>query len=226
MDRSFAISDIHGCFMPFYKLVVEEIDLKKKDRLILLGDYIDRGEHSKEVIDFIIDLKDSGFNITTLTGNHEQMLLDSCDDETNQYLWFMNDGMTTLESFGISDIRELDKKYLDFFSGLGYWHKSGDHIFVHAGFNDNNADPFSDRHTMIWECSPAYTNPLLRDKIIIHGHRPKRLEFVQQKINEKSNVIPIDTGCVYGIEAGYGYLSALEINTMTLVSVSNDQNAL
>ncbi len=223
MGRFFAISDIHGCMMPFYELVVGEIDLKKKDRLILLGDYIDRGEHSKEVIDFIIDLKKLGFNITTLTGNHEQMLIDTYDDETNQYLWFMNNGMTTLESFGIGDIRELDKKYLDFFYGLEYYLKSGDHIFVHAGFNDNIADPFSDRHTMIWECSPVYTNISLRDKIIIHGHRPKRLEFVQQKINEKSSVIPIDTGCVYGIEMGYGYLSALEINTMTLVSVPNNQ---
>lgn len=222
MDRFFAISDIHGCLMPLYELVVKELDLKKKDRLIFLGDYIDRGDHSKEVIDFIIDLKDSGFNITTLTGNHEQMLLDSYDDETNQYLWFINDGMTTLESFGIDDIHELDKKYLDFFSGLEYYHKSGDHIFVHAGFNDNIADPFSDRHTMIWESSPGYTNPLLRDKIIVHGHRPKRLEFVQQKIDEKSSVIPIDTGCVYGLELGYGYLSALEIGSMNLLSVPNE----
>jgi len=222
MDRFFAISDIHGCMMPFYELVVEEIDLKKKDRLILLGDYIDRGEQSKEVIDFIIDLKKSGFNITALTGNHEQMLLDSFDDETNQYLWFMNDGMTTLESFGISDIRELDKKYLDFFSDLEYYHKSGNFIFVHAGFNDNNPDPFSDRHTMIWECSPVYTNPLLQGKTIIHGHRPKRLEFVRQKISERSSVIPIDTGCVYGLELGYGYLSALEIETMNLLSVPNE----
>ena len=74
-----------------------------------------------------------------------------------------------------------------------------------------------------WECKPVYTNPSLSDKTIIHGHRPKSLEFVKQKISEKSGVIPIDTGCVYGIEMGYGYLSALEINTMTLFSVPNNQ---
>ena len=57
MARLFAISDIHGCFRTFYELVVKIIDLKKTDRLILLGDYIDRGEQSREVVDFIMDLQ-------------------------------------------------------------------------------------------------------------------------------------------------------------------------
>ncbi len=223
MGRLFAISDIHGCFKPFYELVVEKIGLQKEDRLILLGDYIDRGEQSKEVIDFIIDLKNSGFNITALTGNHEQMLLDAYNNELNQYLWFMNSGMTTLVSFGIEDIRELDNKYLSFFSELDYFLESGNLIFVHAGFNDNEPDPFTDRHTMVWECSRVYKNPLLQKRTIIHGHRPKRIEFVKQVISEKSNVIPIDTGCVYEKEMGYGNLSALEINSMNLISVTNTQ---
>jgi len=221
MGRLFAISDIHGCFKPFYELVVKEIDLKKEDRLILLGDYIDRGEQSKEVIDFIIDLKKSGFNITVLTGNHEQMLLDAYHDEMNEYLWFMNSGMATLISFGIEDLHELENKYLSFFSELDYFLESGKYIFVHAGFNDNEPDPFADRHTMVWECSSVYKNPLLQGRTIIHGHRPKTIDFVQKLISENSSVIPIDTGCVYEKEMGYGNLSALEINTMSLISIPN-----
>jgi serine/threonine protein phosphatase 1 len=57
MRRLFAISDIHGCYKPFYELIVNTIELTKSDQLILLGDYIDRGEQSKEVIDFILELK-------------------------------------------------------------------------------------------------------------------------------------------------------------------------
>ena len=223
MKRLFAISDIHGCFKPFYKLIVEEIDLQKSDRLILLGDYIDRGEQSKEVIDFIIDLIGSGFDVIPLTGNHEQLLLDSYHDSRMQPLWFMNNGMITLTSFGLSDIRDLDRKYIDFFSALEFYMESGNIIFVHAGFNDYIPDPFSDRQIMIWECTPVYSNPLLHGKTIIHGHRPKRIEYVKKLIGEKSNVIPIDTGCVYEREMGYGNLSALEINTMTLYSVPNSQ---
>ena len=226
MSRLFAISDIHGCFNPFYELVVRVIDLSKSDRLILLGDYIDRGEQSREVIDFIIDLKSKGFNITALTGNHELMLLDAYNDPGRLYQWYMNSGMTTLFSFGIQDVREMDNQYIEFFTCLDYYIEIGNNIFVHAGFNDYETDPFSDKHTMVWECSPYYENPVLRGRTIIHGHRPKTIDFVKRLISEKSDVIPIDTGCVYEKEMGYGNLSALELNTMNLISVPNDQYAL
>lgn len=221
MGRLFAIGDIHGCYRPFYELVVNVIELKKDDRLILLGDYIDRGIQSREVIDFIIDLKDQGFDILPLTGNHEAMLLESYNDPGMLHLWYMNSGEATLQSFGLQDVRDLDKRYIDFFSGLKFFESIGNYLFVHAGFNDYNADPFSDKMEMIWESRPFYENPLLWGKTIIHGHRPKTLEFVRKQILEKSTVIPIDTGCVYGLETGYGFLSALNVNEMVLFSVPN-----
>lgn len=221
MPRLFAIGDIHGCYKTFYDLVIKIIDLKKTDRLILLGDYIDRGDQSKEVIDFIIDLTKKGFDVLPLTGNHESMLLDSYSDPGMLYQWFINSADTTLQSFGIQDIREIGQEYIDFFSGLKFYESLGKYLFVHAGFNDYMEDPFSDRHHMIWESRPYYENPVLSGKIIIHGHRPKYIDFVQKLINEKSNVIPIDTGCVYEKELGYGFLSALEVNTMKLYSIPN-----
>jgi serine/threonine protein phosphatase 1 len=221
MERLFALGDIHGCFKPFYELVVNEIKIQKSDQLILLGDYIDRGEQSKEVIDFIIDLQKEGFKITALTGNHELMLLNSYTDPSILTLWMMNNGMSTLQSFGIKDISDLDKRYLDFFNSLEYYSIFGDIIFVHAGFNDLDEDPFLDTHTMVWESRILYQNPALSGKTIVHGHRPKTVSYVQRAIFEKAQVIPIDTGCVYGKEGGLGMLSALEVNTMTLTSVPN-----
>lgn len=221
MKRFFAIGDIHGCFTPFYELVINVIDLKKDDRLILLGDYIDRGQQSREVIDFILDLIGKGFDITPLTGNHEVMLLESYRDPLMLYQWYMNSGETTLQSMGVDDVREVGQKYLDFFSGLRFYESEGDLLFVHAGFNDHIPDPFSDSYYMIWTSPASYQHPLLAGKTVIHGHRPKTIEYVRQKIDEKSKIIPIDTGCVYGRESGYGYLSALEINSMDLISVPN-----
>jgi serine/threonine protein phosphatase 1 len=221
MNRLFAISDIHGCFRPFYELVVNIIKLTKSDRLILLGDYIDRGEQSKEVIDFIIDLQKEGFDLKALIGNHELMLIDSYYEPDLMHLWSLNGGLSTLLSFGIADIREIDKHYLEFFNSLGYYLILGNVIFVHAGFNDLAPDPFSDKQSMVWECSLFYQNPLLSGKTIIHGHRPKTTAYVNRLLSEKSPVIPIDTGCVYNKEAGYGFLSALELNSMTLYSVAN-----
>ena len=226
MNRLFAIGDIHGCFKPFYELVVNVIDLKKEDRLILLGDYIDRGFQSKEVIDFIIDLKASGFDVTPLMGNHEAMLLEAYADNGLLYHWYMNSGETTLQSIGIQDVRDLEETYLGFFSGLRRYESIGKFLFVHAGFNDHDADPFLDEYHMIWESRLSYENPVLHGKTIIHGHRPKTLEFVNKQIRVQSSVIPIDTGCVYGLGMGYGYLSALDVNEMKLYPVPNSQNAL
>ena len=221
MSRLFAISDIHGCFKPFYELVINTIKLKKSDQLFLLGDYIDRGEQSKEVIDFIIDLNRQGFDVTTLIGNHEVMLLDSYYNHELEPLWMMNNGASTLMSFGIDNIRNIDIHYLEFLNSLEYYKIVGNIIFVHAGFNDQSINPFADLPSMIWESRHSYHNPLLKDKIIIHGHRPNLISNLKILIEEKANVIPIDTGCVYDKEMGYGILTALEVNTMTLYSVVN-----
>ncbi len=219
MGKLYAISDIHGCFSQFSELVVSRISLTRSDRLVLLGDYIDRGDQSREVVDFIIDLIAKGFGITTLTGNHERMLCESYHDRNMLPLWMMNSGESTLRSFGVEDVEDIGQKYIDFFEGLEYYSRIGDFIFVHAGFNDRAEDPFSDRFNMIWETSFSYNNPVFAGMTIIHGHRPKTLSHVRRLIDEKSNVIPIDTGCVYGKEMGYGFLSALELNSMDLISV-------
>ena len=221
MGRLYAISDIHGCFDTFNNLIVNKIRLKKADRLILLGDYIDRGEKSREVIDLILDLSKKGFNITALMGNHESMLLDAYHDRNMMPLWLYNNGVDTLHSFGISDLSELDNRYIDFFENLMYYAEEGNFYFVHAGFDDESADPLSDHYKMIWETRQNYNHPFFVDKTIIHGHRPKKLDFVMQLIRENSRVLPIDTGCVYSSEAGYGFLSALEVNSMQLISVCN-----
>ena len=221
MSRLFAIGDIHGCFKPFYELVVNAIDLKKEDRLILLGDYIDRGTQSKEVIDFIIDLKAGGFDIIPLMGNHEAMLLESYADTGMLYQWYMNSGETTLESIGIQDVRDLEKTYLDFFSGLKYYESIGNFLFVHAGFNDHDADPFIDKYHMVWETRLSYINPVLQGKTIIHGHRPKTPGICKKADQRKIICDTNGSGCVYGREMDYGFLSALDINEMKLYSVLN-----
>ena len=94
-NRLFAIGDIHGCFDTLEELVNNKIQLKKSDKLILLGDYIDRGDKSKEVVEYIIDLQKKGFNILPLMGNHEAMLLDAYDNEKNTLKWIQNGGSET-----------------------------------------------------------------------------------------------------------------------------------
>jgi len=101
--------------------------------VVLLGDYIDRGNKSKEVVDYIIDLQEKGFDIITLLGNHEMLLLETLEDEKNICKWIQNGGGETLKSFDIDSIKRISQKYLEFFKNLQSYYSFEEFLFVHAG---------------------------------------------------------------------------------------------
>lgn len=218
-ERLWAIGDIHGCFDSLKELVEDKIQLKKSDKLILLGDYIDRGDKSKEVVDYIIELQEKGFEIIPLMGNHETMLLAAFENEKSVSRWIQNGGNVTLKSFGITSINNLDLKYLKFFKELKYYYSLDDFLFVHAGFNDKLVNPFTDFYSMLWKCKEFYNNPLLADKTIVHGHNSVSVSKCEDRIQAKLNVINIDTGCVYQDKDGLGRLTAYECNTERILFV-------
>lgn len=218
-SRIFAIGDIHGCYDSFRELVENKINLEVKDKLILLGDYIDRGAKSKEVIDYIIELQNKGFDIVPLMGNHEVTLLDAVKDDGLLPIWLYNGGYSTLESFNIKTLKDLDQSYIDFIKNFRYYYSYNNFLFVHAGFKDEEDNPFDDKHSMIWECRKKYKNPTLISKIIIHGHCPVTINTCKESIHSNNHVIDIDTGCVYFNRVGQGRLTALELNTSCLYFV-------
>lgn len=217
--RLFAIGDIHGCFDPLKELIEEKIQLTPHDKLVLLGDYIDRGPKSKEVIDYIMGLQNKGFDITALSGNHEQMLLDAWEEEDFTGIWMMNGGKETLKSFGIREVKNFDPLYLDFFRSLKLYVEIGKYLFVHAGFNDEIEHPFEDTFHMIWKCRKKYSHPVFKGKTIVHGHCTITASACDERIRAKDQVIDLDSGCVYTGYKGYGRLTALELNTLKIHTV-------
>jgi serine/threonine protein phosphatase 1 len=215
--RIFAIGDIHGCFDQFRTLLEEKIKATPDDRIILIGDYIDRGKKSREVVDYIIGLVWKGYDIIPLMGNHESMLLDALDlDDPDLWLW--NGGGETLRSFGIELLNELEPRYVKFFENLVWYYSYDNYLFVHAGFNDTLENPFADKLSMVWIRKESYNNPVLKDRVVIHGHTPIPLDMLKENIMKTSKVIDIDTGCVYpGNE--FGKLTAIEIPSKTLYTV-------
>ena len=83
--RRWAIPDIHGCAKTFAALI-EQLKPKPEDQIFLLGDYINRGPDSVGVIDFLLKMREEGFHVYTLRGNHEDMLLDSHRGSLNPVL--------------------------------------------------------------------------------------------------------------------------------------------
>ena len=217
--RLFAIGDIHGCFKSFQILLEQNIKLLYNDKVILLGDYIDRGPQSREVIDYIFDLQIKGYNIVPLLGNHEAMLIDAFDNSGLTSIWIQNGGSETLRSFNIESLNDIGSKYIEFFKRLPYYYNFEEYLFVHAGFNDGSPDPFSDKYSMIWVCNLVYENPLLKNKIIIHGHRPIPVEVCKEIVQSNKNVINLDTCCVYSNKTGYGTRTAIELYTRFLYFV-------
>lgn len=215
-SRIFAIGDIHGCFDQFRTIIRKRIHPSKEDKIILLGDYIDRGSNVKEVIDYIINLKNDGFDVIPLIGNHEAMLIDSLDDSRQLFKWIYNGGTETLRSFGIDSLNDLEEIYVSFFRSLIYYYIYENYIFVHAGFNEKITDPFTDKHSMIWIRTENYTNPLFTGRTIVHGHNPVSIWECRENVDSGNNVINIDTGCVYPHYEGYGKLTAIELGTRRL----------
>jgi serine/threonine protein phosphatase 1 len=218
-ERLFAIGDIHGCYPQFRELVELKIQINKNDTLVLIGDYIDRGFQSKEVIDYIIDLQQEGFNIIPLLGNHEATLLNVLENEEVFPKWIQNGGSETMHSFGIKSLKGLDRRYLDFFKGLPFYYVCNNFLFVHAGFNDELVNPFDDTYEMLWTRREKYANPLFAGKTIIHGHTPITETQCQYLVTARAQAFNIDTGCVYSDKEGYGLLTALELYSYNLFSV-------
>lgn len=212
MNRLIAIGDIHGCLDELIELINEKLKATREDKIIFLGDYIDRGYMIRDTVDFIMALVQDGYDIVALRGNHEVMMLDAF--VTGEFaLWFQNGGESTLDSFGIGTGGRLEDKYLRFFDDLLWFYQFSDYLFVHAGFSD--ASPFTDRHEMIWTRNERYTNPLLTSKTVIHGHTPITKDQCAENVRRGKKVINIDTGCVYRGQ-GYGTLTAIELNSMRL----------
>lgn len=215
----FAVSDIHGCFFTFRE-ILNKINFSKDDTLYLLGDYINKGKRSKEVIDFIIDLQNEGYKIKILRGNHEQILLDSIKRKNR-----IEATPETLNSFGINRLKDLDKKYIDWFFGLKFFYKTSDFIFVHAGIDFNKSKPLKSRMKMLWirDWYHSINYNWLKSKTIIHGHTPISENQIRERLEniKSTQVLAIDNGCVLKGLSGYGNLCCLELDNMSLTFQKN-----
>ena len=218
MERIFAIGDIHGCSKTFEKILTGQIQLQKEDLLYCIGDYIDRGEDSKGVIDLILRLRSEGYHIYTLRGNHEQMMIEARDDKKALKLWLDNGGKSTLKSFGIKSLDELPEKYLTFLNETEYYLTKENYIFAHAGLNFENENIFEDKQAMLWERGFYPQQPALEDKFLIHGHTPIPLTFI---IKQTGNCINIDGGCVYTKRPHFGNLVAIDLKTRQFIVEKN-----
>jgi serine/threonine protein phosphatase 1 len=238
MNKQWVIPDIHGHSKTLRALVGEQIRPARYDTIFFLGDYIDRGPDSKGVIDFIMSLKRDNFNIRTLRGNHEDYLVRTFDNETVRKNllgityqnnlkkeWFKYGGKETLKSFQVTDVHEIPKEYITWMRELEYYISLDSFLLVHAGFNFNMEDPFSDKPSMMWikdfKADPKKTG----NRKVIHGHVPVSLDFIELlRSSNNFNFIDLDNGIYMRDNSGFGNLIALELTSMEM-RVQNNLDA-
>jgi serine/threonine protein phosphatase 1 len=221
----YAIGDVHGELDKLEELL-QSLPLRDGDRLVFLGDYVDRGPDSCGVIDRLIELQ-KYWPCVFLLGNHESMFLDFLGWTDQAYFggeaFLMNGGDRTLESYDFFE--ETDKKkyklphdHEDFLLGLKLYHREGDYLFIHAGIDRpllRERDVGYVLHKakvedLLWNrstCDLPHNMPVT----VVYGHTPT--EDFQVRWNLPFSV-GIDTGAVFG-----GPLTALRLPDETLFQV-------
>ena len=223
---TWAITDIHGCGNTFNALL-NSIHFTPEDTLFLLGDYIDRGPRSKEVLDTILQLRQEGYTVECLLGNHDWVMLHALEEpDTEEARNWKNyfGGRETLRSFGTTSEQGIGKEYIELLQSMDYYREYNDLILAHAGLNLTIDNPLVDREAMLWARYGDRKLPQgwLKGRIIVHGHTPHPRRRIQQQVElrTKDSVIGIDNGCVYQ-RTGMNHLCALELDTMELVFERN-----
>ncbi|TDM40321.1 serine/threonine protein phosphatase [Macrococcoides goetzii] len=179
------IGDVHGYFQPFQQLIDRYAD--KVDLVIQLGDLIDRGPSTKDVLDLAIKLEQEDKYIF-LKGNHEFELLLHHESGMNEH-WHNQMGKQTLEQ--LSDNYE---EYINWLNHRPLKYETDGILVTHAGIANIETDYWDEdnEHGILWN-----RLPLKRlNKFQIHGHTPTHSGDVE--INQQSNSCNIDTGMGLG----------------------------
>lgn len=203
--RILAIGDIHGCSVAFDTLM-RAVKLQPHDRVITLGDYVDRGPDSKGVIDRLIELHDRG-QLVALRGNHEMMMLRARSLGWNAwYHWQASGGEETLASYcepgdrrGINCIPEEHWHFLE--KTCRDWWETRSHFFVHASVYPNLPLQQQPERMLFWQ---QFNNPAphCSGKTMICGHTTQK------------NGRPINIGhaiCIDTWVCGQGWLTCLDV---------------
>jgi serine/threonine protein phosphatase 1 len=225
MARRFVATDLHGCLRTFRHLVEQELRLRPADMLYLLGDYVNKGPDSGGVLEYLMLLQDSGFQIKCLRGNHDQELLDAAHGR-HEKMWVTEaERAMTLASFGVQQVEAIPAKYLAWLDALPYELELPDYVLVHAGYNFAlpPAQMRTDYQTMLNTKHFVLDPTRLAGKRLLHGHVPTPLAQVQAQVAARDGAIGLDTGCVYRHNPELRHLTALNLDTWELHLVENQE---
>lgn len=209
--RLYAIGDIHGrldLLTALHGAVLADHEGRPRDGrdiVIHLGDYVDRGPHSREVIDYLVSGPLPGLSMVHLLGNHDDAMLRFLEDAAAGPTWARYGGDSTLVSYGVrarSDmigagrfqdmhrqfVRAVPEAHVAFLRDLRLSFEAGDYFFAHAGVRPGVPLDRQEADDLLWIRDPFLTSDADHGKVVVHGHTPRAEAEI------RPNRIGIDTG--------------------------------
>jgi serine/threonine protein phosphatase 1 len=219
-NKRLVIGDVHGHYDALSGLF-EKIAPDKNDEIYFLGDLIDRGPQSSQVVEFVMNN-----NYNCIQGNHEIMLINALGDGQANHKalqsWMQNGGNATVISYGN---KMPSMEHIEWMKNLPLYYDLGDYWLVHAGVDPNFTIEQQCSDQFCWIRTPFHNSnqPYFKDKTIIAGHT---ITFTFKglkpgQLAKGEGWIGIDTG-VYHHEQGW--LTALELNDSIVYQVDSFGN--
>jgi serine/threonine protein phosphatase 1 len=205
----YAVGDIHGKRgLLRQALALLQAKLRPGDYAVFLGDYVDRGEDSRGVIDDLIAFRGLYPETVFLRGNHELMMLDAIL-EGDSRLWLRNGGYATLDSYGAGVTsprdRVLPPEHLAFIEETAGEHVTRNHHFVHAGLSlahgtptDSIEEAVSRAYDRFWVREPFLSSDKDFGKLVVFGHTVQGRRDRSWRPLVMANKVGLDTGAVFG----------------------------
>lgn len=215
MSPIHAVGDIHGHIDKLYR-AIDLIDSHGEPTapVVFLGDYVDRGPHSREVIDVLMQGQAEGRNWICLIGNHDRFILKFLENAfyddpglSRPLLWTDPPlgGRATLASYGVdvhedrpleeiqADAREaIPQAHLDWIDSRPRYFETEDQIFAHAGLRPGVPLPEQAENDLLWIRKGFLDTPHDWGRLLVHGHTAlERPELYDYRLN-------LDGGAAYG----------------------------
>jgi serine/threonine protein phosphatase 1 len=175
MSLTYAIPDLHGR-IDLLECAIDRIvehSARASATVVTLGDYIDRGPDSRQVVERLMKWRSDTLRLVALKGNHEAMMWEVCNNLTDLEWWIKHGGGQTLKSYGSqhgNDVRVVPRAHLDWIAGLAPMHVDPHRVFVHAAVDPGIGLDRQSEQTLLWKRYPAGSDTGHGNRHVVHGH--------------------------------------------------------
>jgi serine/threonine protein phosphatase 1 len=178
MSRTYAVADLHGRRDLLILAISRILDHSQGQRakIVTLGDYVDRGPHSREVIECLANWSSPTLSLVALKGNHEAMMWECCRNLSELERWVKNGGGQTLSSYdlhGSRGVSAVSEAHLIWIAKLPALYVDQHRIYVHAGVEPNLSLDHQGDQILLWKRYPEGFKKGHGRYHVVHGHDAK-----------------------------------------------------